>query len=275
MPEGPEVAIISEGLNNLLKDKEIIKFTLSSRGRYKTKAPDGFSDFKKKLPTKVTSVKCKGKFIYWEFASGHYMHNTLGLSGVWTKTRKNNTVCRIKYCDPNTKEENKIYFDDVRHFGTLKFVNTKKELDDKLATLGIDVLNDPAFTRAKFRHLLKKQKDKNITVVLVNMGIISGVGNYLKSEVLYDAKVSPHRTCDNLKDIEMSRLYDAIKEICKESYDLGGMSRKDYADINNKKGTFGTKLQVYGKKTDSKGNTIISETTKDKRTTFWVKEVQK
>ena len=47
MPEGPEVAIISEGLNNLLKGKEIIKFTLSSRGRYKTKAPDGFSDFKK------------------------------------------------------------------------------------------------------------------------------------------------------------------------------------------------------------------------------------
>lgn len=275
MPEGPEVAIISEGLNNLLKGKEIIKFTLSSRGRYKTKAPDGFSDFKKKLSTKVTSIKCKGKFIYWEFASGHYMYNTLGLSGVWTKTRKKNTVCRIKYCDPVTKKENKIYFDDVRHFGTLKFVDKVSELNEKLATLGPDMLSDTTITRAKFRDILKKQKDKNITVVLMNQKVMSGVGNYLKSEVLYEAEISPHRNCDSLSDAEIGRLYTAIKEKIKDSYDLGGMSRKDYADINNKKGTYGTKLKVYGKKTDSKGNIIVSETTKDKRTTFWVKEVQK
>ena len=45
-------------------------------------------------------------------------------------------------------------------------------------------------------------------------------------------------------------------------------------DIEDKKGVFEFQFQVYNQKTDQKGNKVIREKTKDKRTTHWVPSVQ-
>ena len=68
MPEGPEVTIIAEGLNKLLKDKYISLFEIDPKSRYAKKAPDGFLNFDQKLPIKIKSKQNKGKLIYWTFA---------------------------------------------------------------------------------------------------------------------------------------------------------------------------------------------------------------
>lgn len=276
MPEGPEVAIITDGLNSLLKGKHILEITFNDKGRYKNKTPNGFDNFKEKMPINVKSIKCKGKFIYWEFDNNEYMFNTLGMSGVWTLNEKKHTVLTIKYKNKITDtKENYLYFDDVRHFATVKFVDSKNELNKKLKTIGPDMLNDDSIAFDDFDKILNKHKTKNITVVLMNQTIISGVGNYLKSEVLYDTKISPHRDISSLTEQERKKLFKSIREKTKKSYKSGGMSKRDYVDINNKAGNFGFQLQVYGKKEDSLGNKIKVETTKDKRTTYWVENIQK
>lgn len=288
MPEGPEVAVITKGLSDLLVGKTVNQICFHSKGRYGKKSPDGYSDFEKSLPVTIKSIKCKGKFIYWEFSDGTYMFNTLGMSGIWIKSDDGNTAMIINYSDKpikgvdksslengTCKDGNMVYFDDVRHFGTLKFVKSKAELDAKLKTIGPDMLHDKTMSYDKFKKIIQKQKDKNITVVLMNQKVISGVGNYLKSEVLYAAKISPNRACDTLKDTELRRLYKEIRNKIKESYELGGMSRRDYRDVNGKVGTFADKLEVYGKDKDKNGNKVVSFTSKDNRTTYWVKEVQK
>ena len=61
MPEGPEVTIISEGLNKLLKDKYIVLIEIDPKSRYAKKAPDGFIKFEENLPIKVKSIQNKGK----------------------------------------------------------------------------------------------------------------------------------------------------------------------------------------------------------------------
>ncbi len=287
MPEGPEVAIITRGLSKLLEGKSVNQISFTSN-RFKKKTPEGFTTFEKALSVTVNAIKCKGKFIYWEFSDGTYMFNTLGLSGVWDKKKSKNVSMIIHYSDKpikgviktsiedgSYKQGNLVYFDDVRNFGTIKFVNTKAELDAKLKTIGPDMLHDMTMTHSKFKDIIKKQKDKNITVVLMNQKVMSGVGNYLKSEVLYSAKVSPHRACDTLKDAEIRRLYKEIRSKIKESFDLGGMSRRDYRDVNGNVGTYADKLEVYGKNKDKLGNDIKSFTSKDGRTTFWVENVQK
>lgn len=287
MPEGPEVAIITRGLAKLLEGKSVNQICFTSN-RFKKKIPDGFTTLEKALPVIIKSIKCKGKFIYWEFSNGTYMFNTLGLSGVWDKKKSKNVSMIVHYSDKPVKGVTKssiedgshkqgdlVYFDDVRNFGTIKFVGTKAELDAKLKTIGPDMLHDKTMTHDKFKGIIKKQNDKNITVVLMNQKVMSGVGNYLKSEVLYAAKVSPHRTCDTLKDAEIRRLYNEIRSKIKESFDLGGMSRRDYRDVNGNVGTYADKLEVYGKKKDKLGNEIKSITSKDNRTTFWVENVQK
>ena len=59
------------------------------------------------------------------------------------------------------------------------------------------------------------------------------------------------------------------------SYKLGGATIKDYRQPDGKEGTFSRRFAVYNCKTDPKNNIIIKETTKDKRSTYWVPEIQK
>lgn len=277
MPEGPEVAIITDGLNNLLKNTYIHQFILEEKGRYGKKAPDNFIDFSNNIPLKIKSIQCKGKFIYWEFENEMYMFNTLGMSGVWSKNKSSNPVLEIIYSEKKKTspyDTKSIYFMDQRHFATVKFVPSKKELDYKLKTIGPDMLNDPDMSYEIFAKIIKKQKSKNITAVLMNQKVISGIGNYLKSESLYHSRISPHRNCDTLTKDELKELYQAIRVKIVGSFNEGGVSKRHYKDIEDKKGQFIFKLEVYGLKEDKKGHTIKHELTADKRFTYWVPELQ-
>lgn len=46
MPEGPEVKIVVDGLNDVLKNKYIVDIEITPTSRYRNKAPNGFNDFK-------------------------------------------------------------------------------------------------------------------------------------------------------------------------------------------------------------------------------------
>jgi len=281
MPEGPEVAIISEGLNQKLKNKKLIAFNILDGSRYKKKAPDNYSNFINLLKDnsdnikgiKILNILCKGKFIYWEFEDNVYMFNTLGMSGIWTTSKEKHSSIEIIYT--NGIQTKKIYFVDQRHFGTIKFVFTKKELLDKLKTLGPDLLNDKDMNFNLFTKILKKHSHKNITSVLMNQKIISGIGNYLKSESLYHAKISPHRTIGSLTDEELNNLYQSCRLKIVGSYNLGGVSVRHFKDVDDKKGQYTFKLEVYGKKYDKQGNKLTHEITNDKRYTYWTPIIQK
>ena len=86
MPEGPEVKIIVDGLNQILSKKFIVNVEITPNSRYRKKAPKGFNDFvafvDQKKP-KIKKVNCKGKFIYFEIDGGWYIFNQLGMSGYW------------------------------------------------------------------------------------------------------------------------------------------------------------------------------------------------
>ena len=82
MPEGPEVKKIVDQMSQVLAGKTLSKIELLT-GRYSKTQPDGFSDFSKSLPMKISSIKCKGKFIYFETDSDWSIWNTLGMSGSW------------------------------------------------------------------------------------------------------------------------------------------------------------------------------------------------
>ena len=67
MPEGPEVTIVAENLNKLLKDKYILSYQLTDNGRYRKKGPDNCIPFGDSLPLKVKKVENKGKLIFFTF----------------------------------------------------------------------------------------------------------------------------------------------------------------------------------------------------------------
>jgi len=271
MPEGAEVRILAEELNSNFKNKTFVDINVLS-GRYKNNGnPVGMNDFLKKLPVKITEVKWKGKLIYFVFDNGWYMLNTLGMSGGWTfkKEKHSNVAFKFKENIPI------VYFRDMRNFGTIKFIEGADTLNEKLSKIGPDMLNEETTFNVFKKHLKKKtNENKPISQILMDQKNVSGVGNYIKSECLYISKISPHRKLKDINDIELKLLFNAIKKVITDSYNSQGMSLRDFKNIEDKEGDYQMKLVVYGRKFDDLGNKVKTETTKDKRTTHWVPDVQ-
>jgi DNA-formamidopyrimidine glycosylase len=281
MPEGPEVTIIAEGLNKVLSGCYILGFEFNNKSRYSKKAPDGFNDFQQSLVNglvKVVNVKNRGKFIYWTFSNGFYLMQTLGLSGGWFREEKRNSGCQLLFKNKETYEINTIFYDDQRRFGTMKFTNDMQVLKNKLSQIGPDILNDKEFDIADWLAIFHKPRNQNKLLVklITDQKIISGIGNYLRAEILYEAKLSPHRIIHTLSDKELSKLYKAARYCINEAYKQGGTSIQHYSDINDKPGTYGLELKVYRKKKDPQGKSIKPEKiAKDSQTMYWVPGVQK
>jgi formamidopyrimidine-DNA glycosylase len=169
-------------------------------------------------------------------------------------------------------------FNDARRCGTIKFVKGKTQLDTKLTSLGFDFLDKKHSTTALW-HFLKDCKknlqDKPIGLVLMDQSVFSGVGNYLRAEILYVTKISPWRKLVDVSYDELDAIGTAAHDIMSKSYVSGGATLHTFKDANGHAGAYASKFLVYGRKTDPLGNAVIKEDTPDGRTIHWVREVQK
>lgn len=269
MPEGPEVRRMSEGLGRrisakLLTDAEVLG------GKWLRFPIKGLDVLQKNLmegPQLVEWVKVRGKFIYAKMGEDLFMWNSLGMSGGWRDRRGKHAHFVFRFSDGS-----EVFFEDVRRFGNIEFMNFEKLLK-KLESVGPDMLNsDVSFEL--FLSKISKNPNKNICKALMDQKVISGVGNYIKSEALYRAGISPHHS---VKDIPLNKLESLctwIKTICRKSYEQGGATLATYTDMDNNHGDFVFSFNVYSKDTDPLGNIVIRETTADNRTTHWVPEIQ-
>jgi DNA-formamidopyrimidine glycosylase len=202
------------------------------------------------------------------------------MSGGWYHVKKQFAGIELSYKANGNSAVKQLYYNDQRHFGTLKFIEpqtAQQELRWKLQTLGPDMLSDTTLDFDKFRGIMRKATvaKKIVSNAIVEQSIISGVGNYLRSEALYQAGINPHRLVSSLSDAELDGLFRAIRQKIRDSYRTGGASIQHYSDINNTPGTFEFEMAVYGKKKDPDGNPVLAEKIgKDTQTTYWVAEKQ-
>lgn len=267
MPEGPEVKRIAESLAENISGLYLHSYEILS-GRYKKKGdPSGFSILASLLPLRIVGAGCHGKFIFIILEDNSSIWCTLGMTGSWKRDLDNHS--RIKF---STSGQD-FYFSDIRNFGTLKFTQHKQDLISKLESLGPDMLSEDVDCD-NFSKRIKAKKGKTIVEALMDQSVVAGVGNYLKSESLYYAKISPHRTCDSLSDEDLGRLNKVIKKVIRVSYLSGGATINSYSDFNGKIGEYSRRFAVYNQESDPEGRDVLKEKTKDKRSTFWVPDFQ-
>ena len=213
MPELVEVVIIVDAINKKFKNA-VIEDVIISSGRYQRhKLPDGYTRFIKTLPIKIKSFNTKGKFIYIILDNDQSIWITLGLTGELLLKPADHSHITFK-----TNKGN-FYFDDQRNFGTIKFTFSEDELKKKLKTLGPDPLQEDV-TLEYFNKILDKKslQDKDIASVLNDQKVISGIGNYLRAEILYMAKISPFRKVKSLTNKDKEELWKAMNMIIMASY---------------------------------------------------------
>jgi formamidopyrimidine-DNA glycosylase len=286
MPEVSEVALTAEILNKKLKGTIITNITFES-GRYTKTKPLNANLFMNEITQsafKVSKVNSIGKFIWFDLVDDNdekkhwYIWNTLGLTGMWSMIEPTDARIIIHFDDDIA-----AYYSDVRNFGTIKFDNDRKNLDKKIKTLTPDFLKTNDFTLLP----IKKYKKPIVTILMDQTKIGSGLGNYLTAEILYRAKISPHRLGNTLTTKELASLKHWIKYMVKLAYvdnhigymvnlekEASKIPRTNYhPDIKLKEKNF--KFMVYRRKTDPKGNPVKVAKIIGTRSTYWVPAVQK
>lgn len=275
MPEGPEVKTISNNLNDFFKHSILLKLNITG-GRYKKKNIELLNEFfnLKENQRKITNINCKGKFIWFQFSDINWsLWITLGMAGGFVKSCEKN--CDIEFISNNGN----LWFKDQRHFGTLKFCNQKEKLNKKISSLGPDILsNNNDFSIEEFIKILRKYNEKTLPKILMDQSKISGIGNYLKSEILYKAKLSPFKKIKDISNEELYDLFKISKKIANDSLKAGGASTKKYSNLknnyeNSEKIIF--KFNVYNRIYDDNNYKIVKSKTDDGRMTHWVPEIQK
>jgi DNA-formamidopyrimidine glycosylase len=259
MPEGPECRLTVDFLEHKLCD-QIIKKWIFCGGKYTDNLPKGYDLIDSMLPGKVIEINCKGKFIYFKLRRDEkiiFVFHSLMLTGRWQNDYDDYCKCFIELENGKT-----IWFRDTRGFGTFYFTDKKEEFENKLYTLGPDIMGKE-FKLCVFNKLIKQYSNRNITSFLMDQEVISGCGNYIKAEVLYHSKISPLRKVGNLKEKEIELLHESLRIIPRLSYNNNGLSLRDYTDENGKKGEYIASLKIYGSKTATKTKTS------DGRTTYW------
>lgn len=273
MPEGPEVRRITDRLSADITGRILTNIRLlnPSYGTKQVRGP-AVSDLMETLTQQgleVNEINCKGKFIYWRVGEFE-IWNTLGMSGTWRNyVPKNHAMVAFEFSDGSC-----WYYRDSRRFGTFRiFRASDGELQRKLDSLGPDMLSDPP-TASQFIDRLRRKSHWNITKALMDQSVVSGIGNYIKAEVLYRARISPWVSVSDLSDAQLTEIYEATCWVIKASYESRGVTLRDYVMPDGSTGDYQFQFLCYSQPTDPLGNPIKKETTPDGRTTWWCPEIQ-
>jgi len=282
MPEIVEVRKTKDFLKKIMKNKYIKSINIL-KGRYKTHKPfELYYKLRNNLPLKVLDIKTKGKFMYFVLEHDFYIFSTLGLRGGWTY-KLNNVYKFPKLLDYISKENYEkyhkvsknnlnvefklrgskkiVYYYDSLSFGTLKVIDSKKDLEKKLNTIGPDIMDESTTLDVFINQITKKiNLNKYIGNVIVNQKVISGIGNYLRSDILWLSRISPFRKVKDLSNKELKIIYNNSKKLTWGEYDLNKgfktkiIQKKDIFPRDFKRNFF-----VYMCKKDIYDNPVIVE----------------
>ena len=283
MPEGPELAYSRDCLKKLVEGLNLVDVAPGSAGRYSKKPPEGFEEFSRYLlnsSVKVEEIGTRGKFMWWRFKvlddpEFWFMHCSYGMSGAWQTKPSKHTAFMIHYGTHKIARDNKLlYFNDVRHFGTIKFVRGSAAHRKKLGSLGPCILEGQISPEIFAEKMLRKHA-LSICEAMMDQSGVAGIGNYIKSEALLHAGISPWRNVTEITSEEYMNLCQSVLDIAIESYKSQGASIKTYRNVDDSKGTTQFSFKIYSKKVCPHGHPVINETTPDGRTSWWCKDCQK
>ena len=247
MPEGPEIKVLANYLNSNFLNKTISKidFFECKNDKYRSFVHD-FTCFNS--PLYINSVSSKGKLLYFDCIittsnQKIYILNHLGLSGKWSNEKSNSSRIKI------TIGDTELFYNDVLQLGNFYFL-VESKFNEELYKLGPDVLSE-SFTLSEFEKRIYKYKNKCISALLIEQSFISGIGNYLRADILYLAKIHPLLKVNQLNSENIKTLYESIVDVTTKSFQSNGQNdysnfiKGDYDSLIYKK-----KIDLYGFEVD-------------------------
>ena len=234
----------------------------------------------------------------------YYILSTLGLSGGWLFKDNKKKIYLSKVYDDYLDKSNKdtkmieeymknslnhlniefvmkngsLYNYDVLSFGTLRVIKGKNAIQKILNKIGPDIM-DETTTFELFKNRILEQENKKIGIILMNQKVISGIGNYLRADVLYLSKVSPFRLVKKLTNNEIKNIFFNCKLLTWSDYNLKNAIKLGYYTKHTKiPKDYDRMFFVYKQDTDIHNNIVHKKELYEgnqKRFIYYVPKIQK
>ncbi len=267
MPELPEVETVARQIRKQYLNKRLLKIAVQPSIIFQNIQPD---QFKRSLQGKILEeISRTGKFMIWKMGETYPVFH-LGMSGIFIREKSRSLYPQHIHISFLFEDDSTLYFQDVRKFSKIYLYNSPPEFPQ----LGIDVTREN-FTLNNFKKLLNLT---NVTIknVLMDQGVLAGIGNIYANEILFDARIHPKRPARCLSTAEIRRLYESVKKIIHSAIDNFGTSYTAYMTVEGTPGDNQNFLQVYQKDGEpcSLCGGKIEKIILNSRSTFFCKKCQ-
>ncbi|MCA9900000.1 MAG: endonuclease VIII [Ardenticatenaceae bacterium] len=216
MPEGPEIQLAAD------------KVGAAIIGRPTTAVSFTFDALKKYEPiltgVVVTAVQARGKAMLTRFANGYNIYSHNQLYGIW--------MVRDAYDFPDTNRQLRLAIHNEQKSALLYSASDIAVLQDGeldshpfLSKLGPDLLDElVTVPQVAGRFGSDQFRRRRLTSLLLDQGFLAGLGNYLRSEVLFVARVHPSLRPLDCTDEQIGALAEAAVSLTRQSYQTKGIT---------------------------------------------------
>jgi endonuclease-8 len=216
MPEGPEIRRAADKLHRAIGHQTATEVFF---------AFDHLKKFQDQLAgCKVTSIRPYGKAIvtYFDNGLGVYSHNQL--YGKWV-TCKPDAV-------PDTNRQLRFAVHTENRWALLYSASDIEILDHGevphhpyIAKLGLEVLDEAISAEQIYdRTLTQKFRRRQFASLMLDQGFLSGIGNYLRSEILFVAGIHPSLRPMDCQPHQIAAFAEAALAIPRQSYQHNGIT---------------------------------------------------
>ncbi len=242
MPELPEVETIKGVLKTIVIGRKITKIDILRDSTITS----NLSEFKRELEGKTfLDVTRKGKFLIFHLSDDKVMLSHLRMEGKYyeyMEEEPNSYYSRVVF---HLDNGHKLCYDDSRCFGILKATTEQEYLNDKeVSKLG----PEPSEVKDIDAVYKKIKKSKHpIKSLITDQSILAGIGNIYADEVLFDCKIHPLTTGENITRNQCLQIVESATKTLQKAIILGGSTIHSYHPGKDLDGKFQTVLQAYGK----------------------------
>ena len=148
--------------------------------------------------------------------------------------------------DDEARNAGILYFNDQRKFGFVKVLATDEvEREPFVAKLAKEPWE---MTEEEFYAALQRHKGAPIKAVILDQGVIAGLGNIYADESLFMSGIHPERRAGSVSREEAGKLLRAAREVMTRSIESGGSTMATYVKTDGTRGNYLEKFaQVFRK----------------------------
>ncbi|HEY9907157.1 MAG TPA: endonuclease VIII [Thermosynechococcaceae cyanobacterium] len=216
MPEGPETKRAADEVAKAIVQQPIVSIFF---------AFDHLKSYEKTLAAeRIVSVRSHGKALLIRFGNNLSIYSHNQLYGKWYITRSQ--------IYPTTNRQLRLAIHTAKKSALLYSASDIAVLNDDevaghpfLKNLGVDVLDDATVVETVRSRFLDKQfARRGLTGLLLDQHFLCGLGNYLRSEILFVAQVHPSLRPVDCSAQQIERLAEAAIAISQQSYLTKGVT---------------------------------------------------